>query len=824
MDERADVYALGAIAYSVLAGRAPYEGDSSAEVLKQVVLGPPEPLRRLEPGVPVDLAAIVEKAMAREPAARYPSARELAGDLRRYQAGRYVLAREYAFWEPPLRWLRRHFIIATLTAIFLVVGAVGGVIALTREQHLRHVAELERRRAEAQTLSLLEQQARRELDVGRPRRAAVYLAEALRREPGSRVLRDLLSQAMRPGRAHERTLLGHERDVITTAFSPDGAWLATGSADSTVRMWPVQGGGAGSARVLRGHESTLEAVTWSRDGSLLASGDNKSVRVWRVPDGAPLHRFDGGVKSLTFSPDGRQLWGGRHDGSLRVIEVATGQALLAAQPHGDRIHRIVFDRAGLRAFTISWDGRVIVWDAATLRELARIDDQRAPMRFVSFSADGRLALTGDEDGTIHVRDAATFAILHSLHLPTASHANQGWFSADGRTILTASADGSLRVWHATSGLVLETIDTVAEGKLFDADLSPDGELVAMASLRAVDLWRPSAGGDFRVFAGGQHTLASYHPGVLSGDGKTFAATRIPADGAAWIQVWDAASGELRAQWQEDGQPFSLALGRDGARLVVGDLNSPGVLLRDTATGARLGQLTGHARPVYNLALGPDEQRIATAGNDRSVRQWRGEDGAALGPVIELDQRPTAVAFDPARPRLFVALEDGTIAIHDRDSGARLDAFVGHATWIQDLELSSDGARLVSAGRQDHTGKIWDLRGDAPPVLLAGHLDNLMRATFSPDGTMVATAAVDDTARLWDVATGELVRTITGPTHTVAFSPDGRELYTTGTRDYVVAWRLDVDPRDAEVLAAAVEADSPWRLDGGRLLLREPIAP
>src|SRR6185503_11189317 len=90
VDERADVYALGAILYRLLSGQAPFSGASSQQVLRQVLTEKPAPLARLEPGVPEELLAIVSRAMAREPAQRYTTAKELAEDLRRFQMGQLV--------------------------------------------------------------------------------------------------------------------------------------------------------------------------------------------------------------------------------------------------------------------------------------------------------------------------------------------------------------------------------------------------------------------------------------------------------------------------------------------------------------------------------------------------------------------------------------------------------------------------------------------------------------------------------------------------------------------------------------------------------------
>jgi len=107
-DERADVYAIGAILYHVLSGDLPYGRLSSESTLARLIEGPPRAIDDVEPRVARDLAAIVTRAMARRPADRYPSARELADDLHRYQTGRLVAAHRYRPWTRAWRWARRH--------------------------------------------------------------------------------------------------------------------------------------------------------------------------------------------------------------------------------------------------------------------------------------------------------------------------------------------------------------------------------------------------------------------------------------------------------------------------------------------------------------------------------------------------------------------------------------------------------------------------------------------------------------------------------------------------------------------------------------------
>ncbi len=140
-----DVYALGAILYETLTGRPPFLAPNVDDILRQVVRDPPIPPRLLAPRAHPDLEAICLKCLRKEPRDRYPSARELANDLRRYQQGKSTLARPSPVWERAVRWVKRNPWPAMAAAIALVL--VGVFVALSYEQELRkqdqdHVREI----------------------------------------------------------------------------------------------------------------------------------------------------------------------------------------------------------------------------------------------------------------------------------------------------------------------------------------------------------------------------------------------------------------------------------------------------------------------------------------------------------------------------------------------------------------------------------------------------------------------------------------------------------------------------------------------------------
>ncbi len=140
VDQRADVYALGAMLHHVLAGEPPFGGRTAEQTLVKVLNEPP---RALPPEVSDDLRAIVLKAMARRPTDRYPSAKELAEDLKRWTSGRLVGAHQYSMSQLANRWIKRAWLPLALTTV-LAIAVLVGWIWIGRERSARQAAESQR--------------------------------------------------------------------------------------------------------------------------------------------------------------------------------------------------------------------------------------------------------------------------------------------------------------------------------------------------------------------------------------------------------------------------------------------------------------------------------------------------------------------------------------------------------------------------------------------------------------------------------------------------------------------------------------------------------
>jgi tetratricopeptide (TPR) repeat protein len=176
-----DIYGLGAILYECLTGRPPFKAATLAETMQQVLTCEPASPQSLNPRVPRDLVAIVEKCLEKEPHKRYTTAAELAGDLGRVLAGEPVRARRATGLERALKWARRHP--AQATTIGVIVLAIlalsaGGWWAAWSVGEAAKETELQRQRAEAHLTKAVEAVEKMLIEVG-----AVELADVPHLEP-----------------------------------------------------------------------------------------------------------------------------------------------------------------------------------------------------------------------------------------------------------------------------------------------------------------------------------------------------------------------------------------------------------------------------------------------------------------------------------------------------------------------------------------------------------------------------------------------------------------------------------------------------------------
>jgi len=846
VDERADVYALGAILYHLLAGEPPYRAPTTREVLRAVKTGPPRPVEQLAPHAPRDLVSIVTKAMARDPNDRYPTARELTEELKRFQTGRMVEAHAYSQAERVVRFARRHRGALVVTALATIVLGVFGAAAVSRV--LRSGAE-----ARAQVTTLLEERGRMELLAGNPLRALAYLDAAHDRSADTASLRFLIANAIREIDAFERDLeCGGE--VGTFSLSPDGTRLAA-ACQTDAKVWQLSDGtpiatlGPVPAAV-----GAFDEVLYSHDGHTLATwGTDHKARLWNAKTGSLLATFDHGA-SLTFvsfTPDDRRIATTGHDGNARIW--STDGTLLRTIAANTSVLRHVYGvlsplKSQLLTLTMLGEGRG--WNIDT-GELLGGFEHGGLVLGGELSTDGLRAATCGADRLVKVWNATTGEHLRTL----GGHTDVVWkcvFSSDSKRLLSTGHDGRATVWDLATGAQVASV--IHGDVLTAARFSPDGKRFATIGVGGrVVVWETASGAQLA-----SHDLHGGTDALFSLDGTQL----ISARGDGRIRIWNHAAGPLLASYAADDRSRVVAVTGDGSRVavethdhitlvdprdrrviahepisapiavagaVVAAVADGAVVVLDATTGTTRMRHSLTTRP-RSLALGADCVAVASeAGTD--VISLAGGAPARLGPaqhVVLSERCDLALLWSGAEPPVVWDVAARRPLATLRPDGSRAYAVLGFASaarivLVEDTEPPEvvDGVRAVS---------VWNARTGARVAELPG---TRLPPTLDPSRRWVTTIGTDHVVTVWNVENGRprsafvgqsLLQAQTDPSGAliVGIAAYGTEALVMNASDGRVLARWPIEhgpPMLSESAFRPVASSAAWSTDGTSILTR-----
>ena len=581
------------------------------------------------------------------------------------------------------------------------------------------------------------------------------------------------------------TLPGQSAQVFAVAYSPDGRFIAAGSADGTLRLWKASS--REIVHVFRAHRGAVFATRFSADGNRLATlGGDRAVRVWDVRSGRRLQSLTDvheRTNPHTVWSDGVAFVG---DDGIAVAPWVSGTApspIVAKVfdlSSGKQV-RVVNDPAGptqTADIDVSPDGKLLVAaHAQGPLQLYRLSDGRqldveqnqGGVVDVEFSRDGKLVATGGVDGFAKIWDVAEGKLREVIRLrghdnPVGSVS----FSRDGTRLAT---------WGQVSG----------EARVWDVSPAGRGEVLTLPGPRSAPGWNA----DIAFTPDGRRLVAS------SGRAGT-------------VRVWSVRTGKELIRLDEGAKDRALA----------------------------------HA--VIGVDVSSDGSRIATAGADGSVRIFDSETGKQ---VLALRHQhcvrhglcvANRAVFSPDGSKLATTGYDATVRIVDARGGRQLRVLRGHkpgflGTYV--AEWSRDGTHLLSTG---HDGmRIWDLRTGRQLRFLPEGGGPGESGAWSPDDKEVLTESGLG-APVWDASTGKRLRLLaTGaPVTDLVFSRDGGRL-AIGTIDQTSSARVRDWPsgvealklpeggialafsRDGKLLAGVQPEPTPfvhvWTLDPERLL-------
>jgi len=660
-------------------------------------------------------------------------------------------------------------------------------------------------------------------------------------------------------------LAGHEMPVTALAMSGDETLLVTGSADMTVKLWNRAEGTA--TQTFSGHAAAVGAVAISADNAQLASGDaGGEVRLWNAADGADqgtLLAHDGNVTGLSYATDGSQLFTASADGTLKwwqlpispsqslaeatdaVTEVALsadgkllaaggaeGSLLLLDAATGQPAQELAGQNGAVTALAIGGGvvatgndtGEIRFWnaadgadrqavlghagavnDVALLPESSQVISAGADgtvrlwklpaaakslagdalnVSVVAFSGDGSLVASGGMAGgtpTIIVRDAATGAVTAKL-LGHEGAVTALAFSADKTKLISGSADKTARVWNLADAKFPEIGKFTHPAPVTAVALAGDAAQAFSAAGGSIRQWTVADGEEVRALEG--HTMPVR---ALEVTGATLYSGA--ADGS--VRAWNVADGKAGGNFPAGAPVTSLAVNAT-AKLIAAGTGENNVKLLSTADGKVLATLGGHAGAVAHVAISGDGQRIAGCATD-GLRVWNAA-GVLLQRFPAGENAVKAVSIGGGDNATIVAADAGHLLRQIPLSLIRLVA-AGEKQW-RSLALLPDGSAAV-VGAADGSIQQFNTADGEPGRSFAGADEAVHDLAISSDGKQLAAACADNAVRLWDLsgaASAEAATPVAALPHPAAvqcvrFDAAGTRAFS-GTADNVVrAWDI-----------------------------------
>jgi eukaryotic-like serine/threonine-protein kinase len=851
-----DVYALGAILFELLAGRVPFKGVSELDTMRLVVQAEPPPLHKFRRNVHRDLETICRKCLEKQPRRRYASALELAQDLERFLNGEPILARPPALLERAWRWCRRHPTSASLLALS---GLILLLVLPSWLGYERSLAESARRQKYAEELAQHEQNARQAADENASTQRYFGLLNQVRQRSGQKPLgwtwaglKDLAEAARLNIRARDlvdlrseaATLLAgvdlREKTILTDcfsayclAFSPDGKYLAAGQDLATAFVWaPVRVIDVASGK-------TRFELLYPTQLVPLASG--------LAPDGAIC---------LAFSADGKNLAVGTRSGQVHCWDLTRDKPTPVSWPaveSGKRVNEILFHPHRPVIYTASYPDRFVKrWDAATGKELARLDLAGGAIHGISLHPGGQI-LAGIVDDKIAFFDADSFRDLNKTRFdyvkklglfslrytpdgrflavqaedgivmllesdgpeirrftpPGAESAHRGpinrlEFSRDGSLLFSSSEnekDRTVKIWEIASGRLLTSLLLGESGPLAFA-LHPQDPIVASAANRRIVLHELAAG-DVEVFRAQQSW--KLQGAAFAPTGKSFVCSgELRALGVPMhvFSLWDAESEKVvrthafaNDENQSSWQPLSIAFHPETPVLAASGW-SHNIWLFDPKEKVQP-PLPCKAPGMLTFDRGGNKLWVVL--DEQTVQSWHWPEGKVASrwrhESLKFNGRNQLYCLAAGRRWLLAGGRDGQTHLLRTSDGKREASWPGPNTPIRSLAISADES-WAAVGFQNGLVRIIDLPGGNVRAALQDHHDSVDGLAVDSADKFLVTCSKKNRVHVYALADGlpRLYVTLTlptGPVRGISFMPHTRQFaLISGAETAVRLWDLD----------------------------------
>ncbi len=869
-----DVHGLGVTLYEMLTGQPPFAGDTPVETSWNILNREPIAVRTLRPAVPRDLETICHKALEKDPGRRYPSAVEMAEDLKRFLEDRAILAKPVSLPERVLRSCRHHPELAALMLVIcfsVTLISAGGWWYSSRlsaivasETKLRESESRLLDDSEKRELVLLEQ--KEQLTAAVQREQLMTYASRMRQaqdlfDHGEIVDYASLLSAMRPRSPQETDFRDfawrlmnakcggeirpfedtHNNDFTSVNVIPEKGRIVAGTSTGVFHAWDLQSGAyLGPGLPPLGDRVRICGVAYQpqHDAWFFAhypkveqqSGASSKLKYLRTSDGiaktvAESQRW---FERMSRSPDQSKfiLDVAREDSrQFQVYSVATGEHLWTVQAGQPGLNQLPgWGPDGTLAVPMLSQIALYDSDGGPVAKLTR-DSKDALQEFqsVAISSDGSLLAGLRTDLSVDLwrrSPGENFVFDSTIRVPEVAYGETKRSPGQWYDIQFLNSD----MWLAFSGIGnrvylwnlkakrLDSRSPVFQSPIASITPLPDDTLMLHESNSGLYRWNPSADGP--VLAG--HAREAWTVDYTS-DGRFLASGSD--DGT--MKIWEVATGrELATSVNHTQTVVQTVYSPSGTQLASLCLDgSLRVWEINSETGLPVGehrQADDH-RKGRSLSWSSDGRQIATGGYDGEVLLWDADTLQVSRRLQDHDSTVRQILFLDGDQTLLTVSENATVCIRNLSEKDHVIHKWEEEFGVHCIALLPDGATLAvgqSRGvitlRSRSTGKLIGT--------LTGHRQSVWSMALSPDGKVLATGDEGGWVRFWRTENHQPLLSLRIGDHKVnglAFSPQGDALAIATHDGKVTLWRApfvqDIHPSSAEPSLARNDLGKP--LDG-----------
>jgi WD40 repeat protein len=419
------------------------------------------------------------------------------------------------------------------------------------------------------------------------------------------------------------------------------------------------------------------------------------------------------------------------------------------------------------------------------REIAVLASHSKPFNAIAMSQNGQMIAVGSTDGSIRIFNLSgspVYQIDHGRRISSLT------FSADGKRILVASEGPGAQQWDVEKRIPVGS-PMVHDGTVLRAVYSPDGSRILTAGSEGMaKLWSADTDGSAPIIMAGHSSAVN--DANFSSDGQHV----VTASDDRTVRVWNVSDGTGFKQLEEHrARVRSASFDGKGLRIVsASDDRTAGLWDLDSGQFQSL----KHDDHVFGASFSPDGSRILTFSQDMTARLWNASTDTVLmiGRPMRHEGWVMAAMFNAKEgneSEIVTAAKDGRARIWDGTTGDLKAVLNGHQAWQQNLFAVFDpsGTHVVTAS-EDGTARLWRVSAGVEITVLGPHSGQVLSASFSNDGSMVATGD-QKKGRIWNINKLEEPRLLLdiGSTNawSVVFSSDTKMLATTSGKGIVQLW-------------------------------------